>query len=329
MSDSADKTVELADNSIKLTVPVMICTFTRLDSAIKVFESVRKAAPPRLYLVSDGPRADHPDDADKIAAVHDYIEGHIDWDCEVFKNYAEENMGCGLRMPTGVSWVFEHEERAIFLEDDCVPRPSFYQYVQELLERYENDENVMLISGNNQISYLNTIGDSYGFVKQAGTWGWASWRRAWEKYDINLTKWPDNRNNPCWKKYYSLSARLFMFAQWDLLYNHGYDAWDYQVKYCLGANDGYCIMPSVNMVSNVGFEEEGSTHTSQLPEWMDQHSEDITFPLRHPKEIVWAEQYDREFMKREFKSGYIVRIKQLLGLNINKSVFEQFGRNNK
>lgn len=313
----------------KLNIPVMICTFTRLDSVKKVLESVSRVKPPRLYLVSDGPRENHPDDKEKIDAVHDYIESHIDWDCEIFKNYAEKNLGCGRRMPTGVSWVFEHEDKAIFFEDDCVADLSFYKYAQELLEKYENNEEVFLISGNNQMAYIDTMEDSYGFSKQADIWGWASWKRAWDKYDWDIKSWPDNRNNPCWKKYYTQKTRWFFAAQWDLLLKHGYDAWDYQFTYCLGVNNAYCIIPKVNMVANEGFNNDGSTHTSKQPEWMDQTSKAMDFPMKHPKEVVWCEKYDSEFMKREFKCGLTVHIKHLLGMDINKSVFEIFRRKNK
>ena len=317
-----------ADNEIdfEFNIPVMMCTFTRLDSLIKVFEAVRKVKPPRLYLVSDGPRQDHPEDADKIRKVHEYIESNIDWECEVFKNYSDVNLGCGKRMPTGVSWVFEHEERAIFLEDDCVADTSFFRYAQELLEKYKDNEEIMLISGNNQLAYLNTINDSYGFSKQADIWGWASWRRAWNKYDWDIKSWPDNRNNECWKKYYTLKTRWFFAAQWDLLLRHGYDAWDYQFTYCLGVNNGYCIIPATNLVTNDGFNEVGSTHTQQQPSWMDQTSGQMSFPIKHPESVTWTREYDKQFMKREFKCGLIVHIKHILGMDINKSVFEIFRR---
>lgn len=320
------KNIQNVTTEYKLDIPVMICTFTRLDSVKLVFDAVRKAKPPRLYLVSDGPRDDHPDDVGKIEAVHEYLEGNIDWDCEVYKNYAPKNMGCGRRMPTGVSWVFEHEDRAIFLEDDCVPNETFFPYVSELLDKYENDDRVMLISGNNQMAYLDTIDDSYGFSKQADIWGWATWKRAWEKYDWDIKTWPQNRNNQCWSKYYTLKTKWFFAAQWDLLYRHGYDAWDYQFTYCLGVNDGYCIIPSVNMVTNAGFNNDGSTHTSKMPEWMDQKSHDMDFPLKHPEEVRWSQKYDEEFMKREFKCGLTVHIKHIFGMDINKSIFEVFRR---
>lgn len=311
-------------NEFKLTVPVMLCTFTKLDTVKPVFEAIRNAKPPRLYLVSDGPRANVPDDREKIAAVHEYIENHIDWECEVLKNYSDTNLGCGRRMPTGVSWVFEHEERAIFFEDDCIADASFFRYAQELLERYADNEEVLLISGNNQIAHFDTIECSYGFSKQADIWGWASWKRAWEKYDWDIKSWPQNRKNACWKKYYTTKTRWFFAAQWDLLYEHGYDAWDYQFTYCLGVNDAYCIIPKTNMVTNAGFIEGESTHTEAMPKWMRQDRHQMTFPLKHPYRVKWSRDYDKEFMKHEFKCGLIVHIKHILGIDINKSVFELF-----
>lgn len=311
-------------SDFKLTTPVAFFTFNRLDSAQQVFERIRQAKPERLYLVSDGPRSNKEGEDKKVEEVRDYILSNIDWDCEVFKNFATANMGCGRRMASGISWVFEHEERAMFFEDDCVPDPSFFRYAQELLEKYADNDEVMLISGNNQIAYLDTIPGDYGFSHQANIWGWASWRSTWKDYDFDIKSWPENRKNPVWKEIYNRKARWTLLAEFDHVCNKAYDIWDYQFSYQIGLRKGYCIIPKYNLVSNVGFTNAEYTHTSSMPEWMDQSSRSMTFPINHPDKVEWTRKYDEEFSNRDFKAYRIVHIKHLLGLNVNKSVFEIF-----
>lgn len=317
----SDKNNQL--NEYRCEVPVMLCTFTKLDTTKLVFEQIRKVRPPRLYLVSDGPRESHPEDKGKIEAVHDYIEGNIDWDCEVFKNYSDVNLGCGKRMPTGVSWVFEHEERAIFFEDDCVPEVTFFRYCEELLDKYENDDKVLLISGNNQIAYIDTFDGDYGFSHQANIWGWATWRRSWQEYDIDIKDWPESKHLPIWKQIYNRKAYWFLFAEYDTVYRHEYDAWDYQFSYLLGKKDAFCIIPKVNLVSNAGFDGNECTHTADMPKWMDQRSFPLEFPIKHPDNVIWSRKYDEEFSKRDFAPALTVHIKHLLGMDVNKSIFEK------
>lgn len=318
----SDKNNQL--NEYRCEVPVMLCTFTRLDTTKMVFEQIRKVKPKKLYLVSDGPRESHPEDKEKIEAVHEYIEGNIDWDCEVLKNYSDVNLGCGKRMPTGISWVFEHEERAVFLEDDCVPEISFFRYCEEMLEKYEDNEQILLISGNNPIAFKNWFGKfDYGFSKLPGTWGWASWRTKWLNYDYDMKSWPEKKSSFDWKRIYPTRARWTYLAEFDTVYKHEYDAWDYQVTYMLAVNDGLVVAPGKNQVRNAGFSAEGSTHTVTIPEWMDQKSVPFEFPLVAPSEVKWNRDYDNYFMKNEFKHGYVVKIKHILGLNVNKSFFER------
>src|SRR5690606_39168635 len=107
---------------------------------------------------------------------------HVDWDCEVHRNYAESNMGCGRRPSSGISWVFEHVDRAIILEDDCVPDPTFFPFCEEMLERYAGDPRVMQISGRSVYDTAPQSHYSYYFSRQLNCWGWATWARAWKLY---------------------------------------------------------------------------------------------------------------------------------------------------
>ena len=166
------------DNSFD--VPVVMIVYKRLDVTKEAFEPIRKLRPKKLYIISDGPR-EHKDKK-AVEEVRNYLDSHIDWDCKVHRNYAEKNMGLRYRMPSGMAWVFEKEDRAIFIEDDIKADQSFFYFCRDMLEHYEKDERIGMISGNNlypEAKIFKT--EDICFSSFATIWGWATWKRAWQK----------------------------------------------------------------------------------------------------------------------------------------------------
>lgn len=311
----------------KLTVPVVFCTFKRLDTAKQVFEKIRMAKPEKLYLVSDAPRASIPGEKEKVEEVHQYIESHIDWECQVHKNYASENMGCGKRIYTGITWAFETEEQAIILEDDCVPDPTFFRYCQEMLEHYKDDERILMIGGNNPIEQMHQSEHEYLFSHVPFMWGWATWKRAWDLYDYRLESWPQNRKNPLIKKAIPVKKAYYLYTtEFDVMHEGKYDdVWDYQFMYAGIINSMYGILPTKSHVKNIGFIEE-STHTKDAPEWINHNVSPVTFPIRYRETVEWDRDFDEKYMSLVSKQGYIVKIKKMLGLDINCSIMDIFRR---
>lgn len=148
---------------------VALIIYNRLDTTKQVLSSIRRAAPKKLYLISDAAKTGDTINEKKVEEVRRYVEEHIDWDCQVYKNYAGENLGCKMRPLTGIDWVFEQEEKAIILEDDILPDDSFYRFCQEMLEYYEEDERIMIIGG-----YKRDVGyqakHDYMFSYHCSTW---------------------------------------------------------------------------------------------------------------------------------------------------------------
>src|SRR5712692_5523584 len=148
--------------STMLTTPVALIIFNRPETTARVFAEIAKARPSRLLLVADGPRLDHPEDVEKCTATRAIVE-QVDWPCEVLTNFSEANLGCKMRPVSGINWVFENVEEAIILEDDCLPHPSFFPFCQELLERYRDDQRVMMIGGTNLLGEWRTGAQNYFF----------------------------------------------------------------------------------------------------------------------------------------------------------------------
>lgn len=314
-------------SEFKLTVPVIFCVFKRLDTAQKVFETLRRARPPKLYIVSDGARDYVDGEKEKVEAVRDYIEKSIDWDCEVFKDYAAVNMGCGRRISSGISRVFETEEEAIILEDDCVPDDTFFRYCQEMLEHYRNDNRILMIGGTNPIAQMYLTEHDYLFSHVPFMWGWATWRRAWKLYDYNIASWPSNRKSPLLREAIPVrKAYWFYSAEFDAVHmGKCNDIWDYQFMYIGIMNGMFGILPAKSLVQNVGFAEE-ATHTDAMPGWMNREISCMDFPIKYRQDVEWDSAFDRQYMALVAKHGAAVKLKSILGLDINTSIFDSIKR---
>ncbi|WP_255427214.1 methyltransferase domain-containing protein [Sphaerospermopsis sp. LEGE 00249] len=268
------------DDNWQLTTPVGFLIFNRPETTARVFEAIRQAKPPKLLVVADGPRAEKLGEAEKCAATRAIIN-QIDWECEVLTNYSNVNLGCRKRVSSGLDWIFEQVEEAIILEDDCLPHPTFFRYCQELLEKYRDDQRVMMISGDNFQFGRKRTEDSYYFSRYGHVWGWASWRRAWTKYDDSMAIWPRLKNNGWLSKVLGNEQAVSYWTQIFQAVYDGFNTWDYIWLFTLWANNGLTILPHVNLVSNIGFGSGTHTTMSNSP-LANMSVEAMTFPLQHP-----------------------------------------------
>lgn len=294
------------------TPPVIFIIFNRTDTTTQAFEMIRAAEPKKLLVIADGPRSNVPGEGEKCAATRAIIDG-VDWDCEVHTNYSDTNMGIRSRVSSGISWAFELVEQAVILEHDCVPSPSFFPYCTELLERYESDERVMMISGQNHLFGHAGTTDSYYFSRYPHVmWGWATWRRAWAKYDVNMADWPAIRDRKLFDQYFPGTRErhyweaIFQYA----VYAGNVDTWDYQWFYSMWANSGLCITPAQNLVRNIGLDAEAThTNTKYDKVYSLLGAEDLRLPLSHPA-LVLAD-FDKDTLEAKLRFKY--HTKGLLG----------------
>lgn len=281
-------------NMNQFDVPILFCTFNRLECTKKVFERIREIKPAKLYLLSDGPRKNVEGEAEKVCAVRKYLEDHIDWECQVYKNYAEKNMGCGKRMSSGISWAFEQEEKIIILEDDCLADLSFFKYCKELLEVYKEAENIMVISGYNPLGILD---EEYSFVftPMVEIWGWATWKRVWEQYDYDMLDWKERKISSYMKSFMNDKQIEYYIQIFDSMYAHEIDTWDYQLQYLLLKKEALAIVPKKNMIENIGFGAD-ATHTKTAPVNLCNEAYEIEFPMCIPAHIKSNEEYNKQIL---------------------------------
>lgn len=327
------------DNKLKkslVDVPVLLIFFTRPDTLTEVFKKVKEARPSKLFLACDGPRKGT-DDLEKINICKKIVED-IDWECEIHKNYASENMGCGERPKSAISWALSIVDRVIILEDDCVPNISFFSFAAELLEKYKDDERVGTISGLNHFKDWDCNGNSYFFTKNGAIWGWATWRRVWEKYDYSVSQ----INDPYTERliYENLSgnkktkrSKIERFKETYKKIEAGekISYWDFQFGFLKITSSYLQIVPAHNQITNIGV-GFGSTHFSGVKQkkWEPgtlyfMPSETIEIPLRHPAcimcDISYTNKVDRVFGYPNFVRKNYRRVKRLL-----RKIWSNIGR---
>lgn len=265
-----------------LNTPVAFIIFNRPDTTERVFVEIAKAKPPKLLVVGDGARAGRDGEVEKVAACRAIID-RVDWPCEVLTNFSEVNLGCKVRVSSGLDWVFEQVEEAIILEDDCLPDPTFFRFCQEMLERYRHDQRIGMISGDNFQFGHRRNNDSYYFSKYVHIWGWATWRNRWQKsYDVDLKKWPAVRNDG-WLL--DMLGNADEFKNWadifERIYNAKIDTWDYQWVFANWVEGRINVMPNVNLISNIGFGVD-ATHTVRDSHLANLPIGKMQFPIKHP-----------------------------------------------
>ena len=294
-------------SEFRLNTPVAFIIFNRPDTTARVFAEISKARPPKLLVVGDGPRAHKAGEADRVAATRAIIE-QVDWPCEILTNFSEINLGCKKRVSSGIDWIFKQVDEAIILEDDCLPDPSFFRFCQEMLERYRSDARVGMISGDNFQIGRAPGKDSYYFSKYTHIWGWASWRDRWQDYDVNMSVWPQVRDQG---RLEDLVLEKSEAPYWQSIFEHVYrgeiDTWDYQWCFANLAMGRVNIIPSVNLISNIGFGAQ-ATHTTAPSPLANLPTLPMSFPLIHPEIRTRNRGADRYSDKRCFRTPLIPRI---------------------
>ncbi len=291
-----------------LQTPVALFVFKRPDTTRRVFEAVSNVRPTKLLLVADGPRAGKAGEAEACRQVREIL-GRVDWPCEVFTNFAENNLGCRERMISGLNWVFSLVDEAILLEDDCLPDISFFRFCEELLDKYRGDSRIAYISGDNFVGRYGKPADSYYFSQIGGIWGWATWKSKWERYDRHLSGWPQLRESGMLEEIFDdPRAVKFWTDIFDAMYeDRGPDTWDYQWLYTGLKGNSLVALPSVNLVTNIGF-GEGATHTTEADPRFILPAQSMDFPLRHPLSFTPLRRLDRRQIQKMLPPSRVHRL---------------------
>jgi hypothetical protein len=247
---------------------VLLLNFNRPDLTAGLIECLRPVQPPRVYFAVDGPRANKPGEAEQVQAVQ-ACAALIDWPCEVHTLFRDQNLGCRQAVSQAISWFFSHEEMGIILEDDIRPSSTFFAFAGALLERYKDVPEIMHISAFNYNK--RTWGEASYFFSSysASIWGWATWRRAWQQYNEELSD-----IEAFFESEYAQGILHYKevvdYYRSALLQtrNKSINSWDYIWLYSIWRAKGLSIMPNANLAINIGFDERG-THMQHKPATFD------------------------------------------------------------
>lgn len=273
--------------------PMLLIGFNRPDFMAEQIDAVRGAAPKKIYIAVDGPRVEKSGEAEKCRAVQECVK-LIDWPCEIKTLFREKNLGCKYGVSGAITWFFENEEAGIILEDDCRPTIDFLRFASEMLVRYKYDERIGAVCGFNSFNLQSNKNASYHFSRHLDIWGWASWRRVWQKYDVEMRNL-DGRINGIidssdMTAYYKRMYKRFANDLWN-----GLSTWDLQFSFVSLDKGWLNIVPAKRLVANVGLADTRATHTGCYIYWGNDWSRagSLEFPLVHPKEIVCDDAADR------------------------------------
>jgi hypothetical protein len=279
--------------------PIVLFIYKRPEHTLNVLKSIISYHPDKIYIIADGPK--NRDEIEMCMITRETATNFsFSKKTEIKTNFSKNNMGGPYRIPSGLNWVFEQEEDAIILEDDCVPSQSFFPFCEELLCYYKNDKRIGHISGNN-FQKEKLIKDSYYFSIFNHCWGWATWRRAWKYYDSGLTKWPTFKSNNYIKNFFPRKKHVYYWSNiFENLFFLTKVHWDYTWTFSCWSNNFLTIIPATNLVSNIGFGINASNTKNPYDSKANMTANDLTFPLIHPDCILRNYDADEYVQKTHF-----------------------------
>ena len=287
-------------------VPIVVVIFNRPQCAKQLMDALNSLQPTNIYVVSDAPRDDVAGEKAKVLASRSFFE-NIPWPCQVQYDYASRNMGTMDRISSGLDWVFSNVRQAIILEDDCIPNLEFFQFCEVLLERYAEDERVLSISGTRLAPEQSSPID-YQFSRYAFCWGWATWARAWSKFDCDMLSYAKTRKTKFLRSHFG-GFRQAIYWRWllDRVVDGRIGSWAYKWTFAHWFNNGLAIVPRVNLVSNEGFGED-ATNTKTKSRWLSMDVKMLSFPLREPLKVVPDSEADQWIEDHVFSKSVRSRI---------------------
>lgn len=318
-------------------IPVAIFIFKR-TKAVEIVKRIGCVKPKKIYILADQGR----NEEEKKLAIEcrSLVENAIDWDCEIVKNYAEENRGVYENIAEGAKWVLRREKWAIFLEDDNLPEISFFRFCEEMLRKYEDDKRILWICGTNYLGdYKPANGDSYVFTRHMLPCGWASWATKFECfYDGDLSLCEDETvmkrigDVYCNKKVYKQYKEKWMNERFRIAHNERPVSWDYQMDFSIKANNLFGICPCKNQIKNIGVDEFSTHGGKNFASIMTQRfcgmdSFEIDFPLKHPSSLLIDPVFEKKIgkiilypLKTRLLAPISKKIRKILKVPKNKSI---------
>lgn len=287
-----------------ITTPVLFMVFNRPEKTQQVFDSIHKVRPTKLYVAIDAPREGRQDDIDNCKKVKEIVH-NVDWPCETHYLEHDKNLGCSKAGITAWNWLFEHEDRMIFIEDDGLGNESAFYFIQNMLERYKDDKRIAYVGA---VNYGITNGEASYFASRmpAATYFMGVWKRTHDLYEYEIESFSQTRWKWSFIKSFNTLSEYIIescaCASYIKSYQRGkrLNTYDVQMIYLSYKYDMYSIYPNINMVSNIGLEGGANNHVSKDDPFYKKYAERPKFNLEaiaHPDQIIINKKFERVFYK--------------------------------
>lgn len=292
-------------------VPILVLAFNRADHVAEAMKPIREYQPDRLYLECDGARAQKDGEREAVEATRKAMLDAIDWPCEVKTLFREENLGCAYAVYDAITWFFNHEQYGVICEDDIVLGLDFFKLCEELLPRYVNEGRVMEISARNH-SHRTDICNSYAYAQCYHCWGWATWRRAWEKMDMDMSS-IEKLTVPYLVRRLGMFRGIMMYHYFQEGYKkiESFSSWATRWFMSILAEDGLVIVPGVNLAINIGM--DGGAHYRKGDEdpYKFLSINKINWPLQY-NDTIMVEKKQRHYDNMDFLRIRLYGVKKKL-----------------
>lgn len=159
---------------------IALFVYKRFEHTLKVLEGLKKNGIKKLYIFADGPKES--DDVSMLKEVNNIIRS-IDW-CETEIHQSEVNKGLCESEIFGINYVLKRHERIILFEDDCVPSADCIDFMEQCLDKYDAQENVMNVTAYTcPLKFPKDYPYDVYFTYRTGSHGQAFWRRSWKYFE--------------------------------------------------------------------------------------------------------------------------------------------------
>jgi hypothetical protein len=296
----------------KFKTPILLLIFNRPDFSAQLLRQLGIIQPQKLYIVFDGPRNEYERDLIEESKT---IFKTVGWECDLKYNFSDQNMGIKNRIISGIDWAFSYEEQLIILEDDCIPHTDFFPYCEAMLEKYKWNDRIMSINGCNLNPDLTlNVNETYLFSRYANSWGWATWRRAWQYFDRDLIKLDNIEFNKILKSHLTSPKRATIYWKYKLneVKANRINSWAFRWMFTLFINKGLAIVPRTNLINNIG-NDRRSTNTRGKLHFLNIKTSALSITdIIDPVNIIPNNYYDRWLENSIYSKSIYFRLKWII-----------------
>ena len=245
--------------------PVVVIAYNRPDKVRRLISRLEQLQPTNIIFAVDGPKPGKPADVAKVAEVQSLVN-NFTWTDKVETRFRPTNLGLRAAVTDVVSHAVSKHGQAIIMEEDTLPGKNWFPYAEEMLSRYRSESSIEHISGYNLVpdKFQTLHGRGSRLSRYPESIAWATWDRAWDKFDGSLD-WALNASTSELAKIVGSTAGAIRWKQnfADAEANR-ISTWAYRWIASMWSRNAYVLSPNQNLVTYAGY-DEGTNSLMKAP----------------------------------------------------------------